>query len=317
MLAFNNLYFHIEDETVLTEIGAVIAIFHNLLLLIDDVEDASTVRRGHACAHLEYGVPLTINSGNLMYFMALRRAVTSLPQLWLQLHHQDSVRMQNDAYTILVDEMLNLHVGQGLDIYWRDNVAKLWPDSLPDISEYLQMVKNKTGGLFRLLVRLLALFSDKTFDLAHLLKVANLLGIIYQVRDDYLNLVDSRYSVMKGMAGEDLVEGKLSLPVLHSMRHHGGSTPVHAIVVEMKTSEERSRHPELVQKAIAYMRDTGSLEYTYGLLQEYVQKAVSELRTSGGDTHELEGIVVRLGEVARPGEARVKKGEEGRGGGEM
>lgn len=300
LVAFNKLYFVIEDEEVLAEIGSVIAIFHDSSLLIDDIEDSSKVRRGHPCAHVEFGVPLTLNSGNLMYFMALKQAVTTLPLLWLRRHQEaNNLKMQNDAYTILVDEMLNLHVGQGLDIYWRENLASIWKDGLPSIADYLDMVMNKTGGLFRLSVKLLALFSTGEFELDKLIPLANLLGIIYQVRDDYLNLVDDRYIEMKGMAGEDLVEGKLSLPILHSMINSKESSPVHEVLLGLSTSDERQNHPEKVAAAIEYMKQSGSLEYTYKLLQQYVEKALGMLKLSKGDTRALEGIVIHLGNVVK------------------
>ena len=73
------------------------------------------------------------------------------------------------------------------------------------MEEYLEMIKDKTGGLFRLAIKLLLLYSDvKEND--QLISLANLMGILYQVRDDYLNLVDAKYSAMKGTTCEDLIE---------------------------------------------------------------------------------------------------------------
>lgn len=299
LVAFNKLYLFVEDERVFAEIGSVISILHDSSLLIDDIEDASTVRRGQPCAHIKYGVPLTINAGNLMYFEALRRVSTSLPDLWLQHNgNSNNLNVQNDIYKILVDEMVNLHVGQGLDIYWRDNLAKIWKNELPSVADYLDMVKNKTGGLFRLSVRLLAFFSSGEFELSELIVLANLMGIIYQVRDDYLNLVDERYLEMKGMAGEDLVEGKLSLPILHAMANAHGTTPVHELLLEL-TSEERLRHPEKVAAAITYLRQCDSLAYTYNLLKSYAAKALSILAANSANTDPLKLLVEHLADVVK------------------
>lgn len=299
LVAFNKLYLFVEDERVFAEIGSAISILHDSSLLIDDIEDVSTVRRGQTCAHIKYGVPLTINAGNLMYFEALKRVSTSLPALWLQHNgNSNNLNVQIDVYTILVDEMVNLHVGQGLDIYWRDNLAKIWKNELPSVAEYLDMVMNKTGGLFRLSVRLLAFFSSGEFELSKLIALANLMGIIYQVRDDYLNLIDKRYLEMKGMAGEDLVEGKLSLPILHAMANAHGSTPVHELLLEL-TTEERLKHPEKVAAAITYLRECGSLAYTYNLLKSYEAKALAILAASSGDTGALKLIVEHLADVVK------------------
>lgn len=207
--AFNEIYYHIEETRVLNAIDEVISIFHNSSLLIDDIEDGSNFRRGLPTAHTQYGVPLTINSGNLMYFVALEKAMNLT-----KLTAGGSLEMGVKIAKILTDEMLFLHSGQGLDIYWRDEKETI--NTPPSVQQYLHMIMNKTGGLFRLSVRLLELFSPSP-PAVSCVPLANLLGIIYQIRDDYLNLVDANYSHMKGYAGEDLIEGKLSLPILHSI----------------------------------------------------------------------------------------------------
>lgn len=347
LVAFNETFFAIANTALLEEIGAVIGIFHNASLLIDDIEDASTLRRGRPCAHLQFGVPLTINSGNLMYFVALQRAV-ALPGLLTPVatpassadatgptgpavpiaastvsasatdvsasasavsagsplytdhaaHGLDGLDgldgLRGKTASVLVDEMLNLHHGQGLDIYWRDNLHLIRAD-LPAVDDYLRMVMNKTGGLFRLLVRLLGLFADKSFR-GDLLPLANLLGIIYQIRDDYLNLVDQRYSEMKGVAGEDLVEGKLSLPVLHTLLHFEDS-PVHRVLFDVDSPEKRRDSP-LVPEAIAFMRECGLMKYTYELLHEYVDRAKGMLTEFGREHDMLTPIIDHLGLVA-------------------
>lgn len=311
LVAFNDTFFSIGDQPVLAEIGEVIAIFHNASLLIDDIEDASTLRRGQQCAHLKFGVPLTINCGNLMYFVALQRAITSLPQLYVATHgateNFDTAHVQGLTNKILVDEMLNLHHGQGLDICWRDNLREiLASNALPSIEDYLHMVMNKTGGLFRLLVKLLGLFSDQsaeglssqhsTFATADLIPLANLLGIIYQIRDDYLNLSDPRYSEMKGLAGEDLVEGKLSLPVLYTLLNSTEHSPVHHILLDMEP-QQRKENPQAIADAVKYMETNGAVKFTRDLLHEYVENAQGMLTEFGRKSGALGEIIAHLGRV--------------------
>ena len=75
------------------------------------------------------------------------------------------------------------------------------------------MVNNKTGGLLRLAVRLLHAESVETRDL---IPLANLVGVLFQIRDDYMNLASANYTKEKGFC-EDLTEGKFSFPVIHSI----------------------------------------------------------------------------------------------------
>lgn len=88
---------------------------------IDDVEDSADLRRGFPVAHSIFGTAQTINTSNYIYFMALAR-VRDL--------HSDR------AVAIFTDELLNLHRGQGLDLYWRDTLT------CPSEEEYIDMVMN-------------------------------------------------------------------------------------------------------------------------------------------------------------------------------
>lgn len=101
---------------------------------VDDVEDNSLLRRGIPVAHSIFGTAQTINSANYVYFGAL----------------QELLKLGNPrAIQIYTDELCNLHRGQGMDLFWRDTLT------CPSEEDYLEMVGNKTGGLFRLAVKLM------------------------------------------------------------------------------------------------------------------------------------------------------------------
>lgn len=305
LIAFNEAFFHIKDESLLKAIGLVISVFHESSLLIDDIEDSSTTRRGQPCAHVLYGVPLTINTGNLMYFVALQKATSDLPRMVAETEAERETLLFK-IHKILIDEMLNLHHGQGLDIYWRDILLSDWIEGkceLPSYDEYLSMVMDKTGGLFRLSVKLLGLFSHAISEdeVDDLIPLANILGIIYQVRDDFMNLLDDRYSVMKGILGEDLTEGKLSLPVLHALNDLGreSTSPLHSILFGIKLINERQAHPQLITDAITFMRkNTESLQFTQKLLTSFFDKCKATLQENKlEDSSMLARVVEKLLEI--------------------
>lgn len=106
---------------------------------IDDIQDSSKLRRGFPVAHSIFGTAQTINSANYAYFLAQQK----LQELGNPL-----------AFNIFVDELLRLHRGQGMDLYWRDSLT------CPTEGEYLEMVSNKTGGLFRLAIKLMQMESE-------------------------------------------------------------------------------------------------------------------------------------------------------------
>jgi geranylgeranyl diphosphate synthase type 3 len=106
---------------------------------IDDIQDFSKLRRGFPVAHNIFGIAQTINSANYAYFQA-QKEVLELGK--------------PKAAEIFTEELLRLHLGQGMDLYWRDSLT------CPTEEEYLDMVANKTGGLFRLAIKLIQLESD-------------------------------------------------------------------------------------------------------------------------------------------------------------
>ncbi|KAK9383051.1 isoprenoid synthase domain-containing protein [Kockiozyma suomiensis] len=241
-----NIWLQVPESS--TEIiGNVISRLHSASLLIDDIEDSAVLRRGFPVAHNIYGIPQTINSANYAYFVAL----------------QALTKLNNPAiYQIFTEEMLNLHRGQGLELFWRDSLA------CPTEEEYIAMVKNKTGGLFRLAVRLLQAESPTSHDFVDL---ANLIGILYQIRDDYLNLQSDQYSKSKGFC-EDLTEGKFSFPIIHCIKNDGSSRKMHNILKQHSTDRT------IKEYAVRYMRDvTKSFDYTILAIGEYKQKIKDEL----------------------------------------
>lgn len=123
----------------LEKISVVVEMLHTASLLVDDIEDFSTLRRGIPVAHSIYGEPQTINSANYVYFLAL----------------QEVLKLDNpNAVSIFCEELMELHRGQGLDLFWRDSFK------CPTEEEYVAMVAQKTGGLFRLAIKLMQAESD-------------------------------------------------------------------------------------------------------------------------------------------------------------
>lgn len=132
---------------------------------IDDIQDGSELRRGFPAAHCVFGTAQSINSANYAYFLAQSRLL--------------QLRNSSEAVQIFNEEVLNLHRGQGIELFWRDTLT------VPTEDEYFLMISLKTGGLFRLAARLMQALSSTTHNI---LRLADLVGLIFQVRDDHQNL---------------------------------------------------------------------------------------------------------------------------------
>ncbi|CAJ0963168.1 unnamed protein product [Ranitomeya imitator] len=249
-----------REEEVIIEVTEML---HNASLLIDDIEDNSKLRRGFPVAHSIYGVPSVINSANYVYFLGLEEKV-------LTLNHPQAVH-------VFTQQLLELHRGQGLDIYWRDTYT------CPTEAEYKAMVLQKTGGLFGLAIGLMQLFSSYDKDLKPLL---NTLGLFFQIRDDYANLHSKEYTENKSFC-EDLTEGKFSFPTIHAIWSRPESTQVQNIL------RQRTENVDIKKYCVHYLEKVGSFEYTKQTLRELENEAYGHIRSLGGNP-ELISIIEQL-----------------------
>ncbi|KAF2468860.1 terpenoid synthase [Lindgomyces ingoldianus] len=260
LIAAFNLWLRVPPEK-LEVITRVVGMLHTASLLVDDVEDSSILRRGIPVANSIFGVAQTINSANYVYFKAL----------------QDLAHLANPKLIeIFTEELLNLHRGQGMDLYWRDSLT------CPSEADYLEMVGNKTGGLFRLAIKLMQAESAVNIDCAPLVST---IGLLFQILDDHLNLSPtSGYSSLKGLC-EDLTEGKFSFPVIHAIRADPSNLVLINILKQKTTDQEVKRY------AVKYLEEKGSFEYS--------GKVIGELRTKSEEL--LAEIEVVLGEEGTEG----------------
>lgn len=170
-----------------------------------------------------------------------------------------------------------------MDLYWRDTLT------CPSEADYLEMVGNKTGGLFRLAVKIMQAESPNQGDTDYI-PLVSVIGLLFQIRDDYLNLNSETYTSNKGLC-EDLTEGKFSFPIIHAIT----KTPENKELINilrMKTKDE-----EVKRYAVGYMRERGSFEYCKVRLRELRDRAeemievVDRGRGKGGG---VKGILDRM-----------------------
>lgn len=266
MISAFNTWLNVPEHKLKT-ITKVVSMLHSASLLIDDIEDDSQLRRGAPVAHKIYGVPQTINSANYVYFLAFKELFSLSAN---DKPGTNCVASAKDLEMVVTMELLNLHRGQGLDLLWRDSLQ------CPTEDEYIAMVNNKTGGLFRLAIRLMMACASTNNDVDYV-PLVNLIGIYFQIRDDYMNLTSTDYSENKGFA-EDLTEGKFSFPIVHAILADKANRQV------MNVLQKRPATPTLKRHTIAYLRNhTKSFEYTRKVLTTLERQAREEIARLGGN----------------------------------
>ncbi|KAI0717376.1 terpenoid synthase [Cerioporus squamosus] len=281
--AFNSWLQVPEDK--LKIVSKVVSMLHTASLLIDDIEDDAQLRRGVPVAHKIYGIPQTINSANYVYFLAYEELFALRSGKIVEEETPERLVPFKELDRFVTAELLSLHRGQGLELLWRDSLQ------CPTEEEYVSMVNHKTGGLFRVAVKLMMACSTTNVDVDYV-PLVNLFGIYFQIRDDYMNLQSTEYTENKGFA-EDLTEGKFSFPVVHGIRADTSNRQV------LNVLQNRPTTPTLKKHTINYLRDhTQSFNYTLGVMEDLEAQIKTEVDRLGGN-FKLEKIMQAL-HVERP-----------------
>jgi len=248
------------DLEKVKDIVLIPEVVHNGTLIIDDIEDQGELRRGKPCIHRIFGVDIAVNVGNFMYFYPLLALMKN--------KNKFSKAVLVKAYEVYVQEMINLGLGQGTDINWhKGNENEI------DEQEYLQMCAFKTGCLSRMSAKLAVILSEGSDELIEASgRVAEAMGVAFQIQDDILDIAGERFAKGKGGLGMDITEGKRTLMVIHTL--------------EKATEEDRKRLIEILNKhtddakerieAIEIIKKYNSIEYARKRAKDIMKDAWQE-----------------------------------------
>ncbi|KAE8385505.1 isoprenoid synthase domain-containing protein [Aspergillus alliaceus] len=259
-----NVWLNVDAKSCAV-IDDTISMLHNSSLLIDDIQDESKYRRGALAAHEVYGTAQTINAANYVYFEAQQglRQLECWPQLFL----------------IFNEELLQLHRGQGMELFWRETMQP------PSIDEYLRLISNKTGGLFRLALRLMQELSDCDYNIYPLV---DLLGLMFQIVDDYKNLKDAKMNSQKGYC-EDITEGKFSFLISHAVWINDSKRGDILRILKMRTLDN-----DLKAFVVQCLEESGSFEYTRQTVYQLRDRAKQLLANIPQPNPAIEGLLDTL-----------------------
>jgi geranylgeranyl diphosphate synthase type I len=234
-------------------------VVHNGTLIIDDIEDSSDLRRGKPCTYKVYGVDIAVNAGNTMYYLPLLPLMEKRAQVppW----------KLRDIYEVYVQEMINLSLGQAMDIAWHRGIANA--DGVGE-ADYLQMCTYKTGTLARMAARLAAVLAGARKDLVEKLgRFAESIGVAFQMQDDVLDLTGKEFAEKKGGRGQDITEGKRTLMVIYTLEKAYSKDRKRLIeILKMHTSDQTLR-----DEAIALMQKYGAIEHVKQTADRIVQES--------------------------------------------
>ncbi len=167
--------------------------------------------------------------------------------------------------------MINLSVGQAMDIAWHNGLANADAMDEPD---YLQMCAYKTGTLARMAAKLAAVLAGSDTNLVEKLgRFAESIGVAFQMQDDILDLTSKEFAEKKGGRGQDITEGKRTLMVIHALRKASLNDRKRLIqILNMHTSDQALR-----DEAIAIMQKHKAIEHVKSTATKIVDESWNDL----------------------------------------
>jgi octaprenyl-diphosphate synthase len=203
---------------------------------------------------------LALNAGNLMYFLPARVIDTA--------SFNDTQRLL--LHRFYVEDMVRLHFGQGLDILWhRDH------ENIPSAEQYREMCRLKTGGLSRLAARaaVIAVGGDQR-TAEQLGRIAEEFGACFQIIDDVKNLGPG---VPGKERGDDIIEGKKSLPIILYLNRHRENKPRIRELFDVAGGEDKKAAWSAVEELLELIAPSGCLEEAEAQARDLLQETRASL----------------------------------------
>jgi octaprenyl-diphosphate synthase len=215
-------------------LAAVVEFIHTATLLHDDVVDDSSLRRGNATANETFGNPASVLVGDFLYSRAF--------QIMVDAQNMRVMEVLADATNVIAE-------GEVMQLMNMRNAAL-------DEAGYLHVIRSKTAKLFEASARVGALLAGASPEIeAAAAEYGQALGTAFQVIDDVLDYTGDA-SVMGKNLGDDLREGKNTLPLIAAMQR-GTAAERQLIQAAIETGDLNQ-----IEQVVAIVVNNGALEVT-------------------------------------------------------
>lgn len=234
------------DEFI-KKFSTIIEFLHTATLLHDDVVDEATIRRGKPVAHSIWGAPVTVLVGDFLLARALHIAAET----------------ENPKIIKVIAEITE-SMCQG-------EILQLIKKGDPGLTEeeYMDVIQRKTGFLIQGACQTGAILAGASLEVEN--KLADFgfhIGIVFQIADDLLDYT-SDTKILGKTIGADLREGKLTLPVIHTLENAGAED---RIWMEKIITDKDFTQAEF-EKLIQLMHDIGGISYCRTVAENHIRQA--------------------------------------------
>jgi geranylgeranyl diphosphate synthase type I len=242
--------------------ASAVEMVHNFSLVHDDIMDNDEMRHGVPTVHKKFGMPIAILAGDVLFSKAFQIITDS--------------KLSPIATTQLVSRLAKACVdiceGQLLDVKMAEERR------IPSQAEYFTMIGKKTAALFDVSCAMGAICAtNKVKDISNLSSFGRNLGIAFQITDDLIGVMGDP-KITKKPVGNDLREGKKSLPILMAIKLAKGSDK--KIILKAFGNSKISRKD--LNRAVDVIRSLGIEESVRKQALKHAEKAEKSLRNYSG-----------------------------------
>ncbi len=262
----------VKEDAIYT--GAAIELIHTFSLIHDDIMDDDDMRRGMPSVHKVWDNNIAILAGDTLFSKAFKLICKSAETGCAP----DKISRTIDSVS---DACIKICEGQALDIGFEGRF---------DVSEedYLEMIFKKTGALICAATESGAIMGGADDEIVQTMyEYGRLIGLAFQIQDDYLDLVSDEESLGKPI-GSDIVKGKMTLIVVNALERANEEDSE----ILLKILKDSNSSSEDVDKAIEIFNKYGSIEYARKIAQDNVNNAkqLLEILPDSSSKHALELI---------------------------
>jgi octaprenyl-diphosphate synthase len=248
-------------------------LLHTASLVHDDVVDESSERRGQASVNASYDNKVAVLVGDYILSTALLRVSLTDNQRIIQI-------LAELGRTLAAGEILQLSNIQNQE--FSEDV-------------YYQIIKNKTAALFEACSVIGALSANASEEAVRAAaKFGQNIGMIFQIRDDIFDYFDSKE--IGKPTGNDMVEGKLTLPVIYALNH----TPYESMQTLARKVKAGTVNADEIAVLVEFTKEQGGIEYAERRMDEigqesrvFIDKYVKEKAIKDALTAYLEYVIQR------------------------
>jgi geranylgeranyl diphosphate synthase type I len=242
--------------------ASAVEMIHNFTLVHDDIMDNDEMRHGVPTVHKKFGMPIAILAGDVLFSKAFQVITDS--------------KLSTNATTQLVSRLAKACVdvceGQLLDVKMAEE------KKIPAQAEYITMIGKKTAALFDVSCAMGAICAtNKVKDITNLSSFGRNLGIAFQITDDLIGVMGDP-KITKKPVGNDLREGKKSLPILMAIKSAKGNDK--KIILKAFGNSKVSKKD--LNKAVDVIRSLGIEENVRKQALKYAEKAEKSLAKYSG-----------------------------------